>query len=99
MPDTARVKENVLALLAKMKQPAHVAALSVAYRQRHGIAMKAEYKGGMLKFLKARIHRCMTECALSLLPPPTTILPPSIGVLLPSRPPRRPRRGATPDHL
>ena len=49
-------RDAVLALLSAMRSPAHVAALSVAYKQKTGRAMKQDHKrGGMLAFLKTEL--------------------------------------------
>ena len=55
-PSAADLRRTVLDMLASLKPPVHVAALSMQYKQRTGRAMKGDYQGGMLKFLKA-------ECA------------------------------------
>ena len=51
-PDLAT---TVIALINSLPPPAHVAALSFAYKGRTGKSIKLDYKGGMLKFLKAEL--------------------------------------------
>ena len=45
-------KAAVLQLVRTMKPPVHIAALSVAYKNKTGHTMKQDYKGGMLRFLR-----------------------------------------------
>ena len=48
-------KEQIMALLKKMKPPVHVAALSVQYKMSTGEKMSKVHKGGMLRFLKEEL--------------------------------------------
>ena len=45
------LKETVLEVVRALKSPVHIAALSVAYKNKRGHSMKQGYKGGMLKFI------------------------------------------------
>ena len=46
------IKEIVLQLVHKMRSPVHIAALSVEYKRATGRSMKADHKGGMLRFIR-----------------------------------------------
>ena len=54
--DLAALRATVLELIAQAaRPPAHVAALSLAYKQRTGRSIKLDFKGGMLKFIRAEL--------------------------------------------
>ena len=49
------VRATVLEILKSLKPPVHIAALSIQYAQRKGHSVKLDYKGGMLKFVRAEL--------------------------------------------
>ena len=49
------LKETVVSLLRGLKPPVHIAALSMAYAKQQGRSIKLDYKGGMLKYVKAEL--------------------------------------------
>jgi len=57
-------REAVLALLEAMRAPAHVAVLSIAYRQKTGRAIKEDHKhGGMLNFIRTELKDEVLLCS------------------------------------
>lgn len=54
-PEPAELRELVLGLLKSLKPPTHVGVLSIAYKNKTGRAIKNDYKGGMLRFLKTEL--------------------------------------------
>jgi hypothetical protein len=54
--DVDGLRKVVLELIAQAaRPPVHVAALSLAYKQRTGHSIKVDYRGGMLAFMRAEL--------------------------------------------
>ena len=53
--DVVALRSKVLELVQSLKPPVHVAALSMQYAKTTGHSIKNDYKGGMLRFLKAEL--------------------------------------------